>query len=135
MNIYVLDYYDKITHYNDQKKVIKDRFDKYDPIRVAIEANGYQRALLQDMATDPKLSKIRAVPVFTETDKTLRAWKLSAYFERGQVFLMEGMNGLMDHLLRMPDGRYKDLFDALDLAITAAFGNKKNKRTREPGVL
>lgn len=135
MNIYVLDYYNRVTHYTKQKTVIGQMFRKYDPIRVAIEANGYQRALLQDMRTDKKLANVRAVPVFTDTDKTVRAWKLSAYFERGQVFLNEGMHGLQEHLLKMPDGRYKDLFDALDIAINTAFNSKKKKRENEPKVI
>lgn len=134
MNIYVLDYHNKVTHYTDQKKVIKSKFTGYDPIRVGIEANGYQRSLLQDMATDPKLANIRAVPIFTDTDKTMRAWKLSAYFERGQVWFREGMSEMQDHLLKMPDGRYKDLFDALDFAIQTAFGKGRKKRETEPGL-
>lgn len=135
MNIYVLDYYNRVTHYTQQKTVIGRNFRKYDPIRVAIEANGYQRALLQDMKTDKKLSCVRAVPVFTDTDKTMRAWKLSAYFERGQVFLCEGMHELQEHLLGMPDGRYKDLFDALDLAINTAFFGQKKRRNKEVGCI
>jgi phage terminase large subunit-like protein len=134
-NIYVLDYYNRVTHYTKQKSVIGQMFRKYDPIRVAVEANGYQRALLQDMRTDAKLSNVRAIPIFTDTDKTMRAWKLSAYFERGQVFLKEGMQGMQEHLLGIPDGRYKDLFDALDIAINTAFNSKKRNRDREPGVL
>jgi len=134
-NIYVLEYYNRVTHYTQQKSVIGEAFRKYDPIKVAVEANGYQRALLQDMRSDSKLANVRAVPVFTDTDKTMRAWKLSAYFERGQVFLKEGMHELQEHLLGMPDGRYKDLFDALDIAVTTAFNGKKKRRTSEPGVM
>lgn len=136
MNIYVLEYFNRVTHYTRQKSVIGGMFNKYDPIRVAVEANGYQRALLQDMKTDKKLKKVRAKPVFTDTDKTMRAWKLSAYFERGQVFVTEGMQDLIEHLLKMPDGRYKDLFDALDIAISAAFKKKgRSSRKKEPGVI
>jgi len=134
-NIFVLNYYNRITHYTDQKKVIDEKHLKYDPIRVGIEANGYQEAILQDMKADKELSKVRAVPVFTETDKTMRAWKLSAYFERGQVFLLEGMHELQEHLLQMPDGRYKDLFDALDIAIRVAFKGKKKQRENEPDLI
>ena len=133
-NIYVLDYYNRVTHYTKQKKVIGDMFLKYDPVKVGIEANGYQDALRQDMKTDKRLHVVRAFPIFTDTDKTLRAWKLSAYFERGQIFMREGMHELQEHLLAMPDGRYKDLFDSLDLAITIAFG-KKRTRTHEPGCI
>lgn len=135
LNIYVLDYFNQVTHYTYQKKVIKSKFDKYDPVKVAIEANGYQRALIQDMRLDSKLSSIRAIPVFTEIDKTIRAWKLSAYFERGQILLLEGMHELQEQLMKMPDGRYKDLFDALDIAVTSAFGGNKKVREHEPGLI
>lgn len=134
-NIYILNYYNRVTHYKYQKKLIKDRFKRYDPVRVAIEGNGYQRAIIQDMQTDKKLSDVRAVPIFTEEDKTLRAWKLSAYFERGQVFMLESMHELQQILLKMPDSRYKDLFDALDFAITAAFMRGGKVRETEPGLL
>lgn len=134
-NIFVLNYYNRITHYTDQKKVIYEKYNRYDPIRVGIEANGYQEALLQDMRSDKDLSKVTAIPVFTEIDKTMRAWKLSAYFERGQVFFLEGMHELQEHLLQMPDGRYKDLFDALDIAIRVAFRGKKKTRNKEPGLI
>ena len=134
-NIFVLNYYNRITHYTDQKKVIGEKFIRFDPIRVGIEANGYQDALLQDMKSDGELSKVRAIPIFTETDKTIRAWKLSAYFERGQVFLLEGMFELQEHLLQMPDGRYKDLFDALDIAVKVAFHGKRKQRENEPGLI
>jgi len=134
-NIYVLDYFNEVTHYNDQKRITKEMFYKYDPIRVAVEANGYQRAFLQDINTDNELASIRSIPIFTEKDKTTRAWKLSAYFERGQVFFSEGMNEFVEHLLQFPHGRYKDLFDALDNAITCAFGGIKRIRDREPGII
>lgn len=134
-NIYILNYYNRVTHYKMQKKVIKDRHKRYDPVRVAIEGNGYQRAIIQDMQTDKRLSDVRAVPIFTEDDKTLRAWKLSAYFERGQVFMLESMHELQQILLKMPDSRYKDLFDALDFAITTAFGSGRKVRESEPGLM
>jgi phage terminase large subunit-like protein len=134
-NIYILDYFNRIVHYTFQKKLIKDRNERFDPIRVGIESNGYQKSLLEDMQVDDELSKIRAIPVFTDTDKTVRAWKLSAYFERGQVFLQEGMYELQEHLLKMPDGRYKDLFDALDIAVNTAFNKKRKVRDSEPGVI
>lgn len=134
-NIYVLDYFNEVTHYNDQKRVTKEMFYKYDPIRVAVEANGYQQAFLQDINTDDELASIRTTPLFTEKDKTTRAWKLSAYFERGQVFFREGMNEFVEHLLQFPHGRYKDLFDALDNAISCAFGGARRIRDREPGII
>lgn len=134
-NIYILNYYNRVTHYKNQKAIIKDRHSRYQPVRVAIEGNGYQRAIIQDMKSDSKLSHVRAIPIFTEDDKALRAWKLSAYFERGQVFMLETMHELQEILLKMPDSRYKDLFDALDFAITCAFSSGRKKREKEPGLI
>lgn len=134
-NIYVLDRHNAVTHYNDQKRVIKQMFLKYDPIRVAIESNGYQRSLLQDMRADSELAMIRAIPEFTDKDKHVRAWKLSAYFERRQVYFVEGMTDLMEQLLLVPDGRYMDLFDALDIAVRCAFRGVRRLRDGEPGLI
>lgn len=135
MNIFILSYYNQVTHFTDQKRIIYERFIKFDDIRVGIESNGYQRSLIQDLNHDPKLSQIRAVPIYTEQDKVTRAWKLSAYFERGQVYMLEDMVELQEHLLGVPDGRYFDLFDALDIAIRAAIFKKKRSRDYEPGVI
>ena len=134
-NIYVLNYYNRVTHYSKQKTLIASKFHTYDPIRVGVESNGYQLALLRDMRDNPDLATIRTVPVYTDTDKTVRAWKLSAYFERGQVYLLEGMNELQQNLLKMPDGRYKDLFDALDIAVEMAFRTRRKVREEEPGII
>jgi len=100
-----------------------------------VEANGFQGALIQDMQTDDELAKVRCVPVFTEKDKVTRAWMLTAFFERGQVYLAEGMTHVRDHLLAFPSGRYKDLFDAIDFAITIAFSGMGKQRDKEPGLM
>lgn len=133
--IYVLNYYNVVATFGQRKKIVADEFFGFDPIRVGVEANGYQRAFIQDLAQDEELKSIRAVPIYTEKDKVSRAWKLSAFFERGQVYIKEGMQDLIEQLLKFPDGRYKDLFDALDLAITTAFAGKRRQRPREPGLM
>jgi len=133
--IYVLDYFNGIVHYNKQKEILFEKYNQFDPIKAGVEINGYQQALYQDMRANPKTSGMRIVPIFTDKDKTVRAWKMSAYFERGDVLLKEGMNELRDQLIKMPDGRYKDLFDALDIAIQLAFGTGQIVRQTEPGVI
>ncbi len=90
---------------------------------------------MHEIRNDSRLHSVRAVPIYTEIDKVARAWKLSAFFERGQVFLLPTMTEMIQHLLKMPSGRYKDLFDALDIAINLAFNYKKKKRNYEPGLI
>ena len=133
--IYVLDYHNIVATFGQRRKIVAEEFFRYDPIRVGVEANGYQRAFIQDLAQDDELKVVRAVPIYTEKDKVSRAWKLSAFFERGQVYVKEGMQDLIEQLLKFPDGRYKDLFDALDLAITLAFAGKRKQRAKEPGLM
>ena len=133
--VYILDYHNVVASFGQRKKIVADEFFKFDAIRVGVEANGYQRAFIQDLAQDDELQAIRAVPIFTEKDKISRAWKLSAFFERGQVYVKEGMQDLIEQLLKFPDGRYKDLFDALDLAFTTAFAGKRKRRPSEPGLI
>jgi hypothetical protein len=45
------------------------------------------------------------------------------------------MQDLKEHLLLIPDGRYKDLFDALDIAVRTAFKGIRKVRDDEPGLL
>ncbi len=132
--IYILSYHNIVATFGQRKKIVAEEFFKFDAVRVGVEANGYQRAFIQDLAQDDEFKSIRAIPVFTEKDKVSRAWKLSAFFERRQVYVKEEMQDLIEHLLKFPDGRYKDLFDALDLAITVAFAGQK-KRKSEPGLI
>lgn len=133
--IYILNYHHVVASFIQRKKLVADEFYAFDPIRVGVEANGYQRAFIQDLAQDDDFKEIRAIPIYTDKDKISRAWKLSAFFERGQVFIREGMQDFIEHLLKFPDGRYKDLFDALDLAITTAFAGKRKQRPSEPGLM
>jgi phage terminase large subunit-like protein len=133
--IYILNYHNIVATFGQRKSIVAEEFFRFDPIRVGIEANGYQRAFIQDLAQDDEFKSIRAIPVFTEKDKVSRAWKLSAFFERRQVHVKEEMQDLIEHLLKFPDGRYKDLFDALDLAITVAFAGKRRQRPSEPGLI
>lgn len=133
-DIYVLDYYNAVTHFSDQKRIVREKFNRFDPIRVAIEDIGYQRVFLQELKTNDDLKHIRACPARTNGEpKPVRARKLSAFFERKQVHFKEGMTEMVEQLLRF--GKYKDLFDALDFAINTAFSGVKKSRANEPGLI
>jgi predicted phage terminase large subunit-like protein len=122
-NIYVLDCYQARLSFRQQTAAIVERFRRYDPIKVAIESNAYQAAQVECVR---ELGVIRATKVFTKTDKLTRAWKLSAQFEDGRVFLGRNMPELVEQLLTFPQCEHDDLFDALELAISlsAAHGPK-----------
>ncbi len=132
---YVLDFYDGQLRFNDQTRMIKKFYKKYDPIRVCIETNAYQQAQYQNLKDDDK--DIRLSPVNQDKDKVTRAWKLTPMFEDGRVFFRKSGNIHMfiEQLVLFPSFRYDDLFDALDLAVRASKMRKKRKRRKEPGVI
>lgn len=132
---FVLDYFEGQLRFNAQTAKIREFAKKWDPIRIAIEANAYQVAQYHNLKhTDPN---IRARPVITETDKITRAWKLSSIFEEGKVFFRQGSQLLLiEHLVLFPNHRYKDLFDAFDLAYRATkLSTRRRSRETEPGVI
>ena len=114
-NIYVLDCYQARLSFRQQTAAIVERFRRFDPIKVAIESNAYQAAQVERVR---ELGGVRAVSVFTKSDKLSRAWKLSALFEDGRVFLGRNMHELADQLLTFPQCEHDDLFDALEMAIS-----------------
>jgi predicted phage terminase large subunit-like protein len=74
--------------------------------------------------------------VETDKDKITRAWKLTSIFEEGKVFFRKSQQDLLiEHMVLFPNHRYKDLFDAFDLAVRASRIKNKRKRAREPGVI
>jgi phage terminase large subunit-like protein len=131
---YVLDYYDGQLRFNAQTAKIIEFYEKWEPIRAAIETNAYQDAQYQSLKDDDK--DIRLMPVIQDTDKIARAWKLSALFEDKRMYFKKNMGLLIEQLVLFPNFRYKDLFDALDLAVEASKTKKKKKRRAiEPGLL
>lgn len=135
-NIYVLDYYEGHLRFGAQTNHIKKSYRRHDPVKAGVESNAYQKAQYQQLKDDDK--DMRVVPVHTDKDKMTRAWKLSPYFEEKRMFFRKGGNVglLIDQLVLFPNYRWKDGFDALDIAVRTSKMRKKRRRRRsEPGVL
>lgn len=131
---FVLDFYEGQLRFKAQTQKIVEYYRRWKPIRAAIETNQYQAAqyqTLKDKHPDMRLKKVN-----TDKDKVTRAMKLSATFEDMRVFFRKGTQDLLiEHMVLFPNHRYKDLFDAFDLAMTAS-KMKRNRSTRkEPGVM
>lgn len=132
-NYYVLDHYESHLRFGRQTSKIVEYYNKWEPIRCAIETNAYQLAQYQTLKDDDK--DIRLKPVNQDKDKISRAWKLSAVFEDKRMFFRKNMALFVEHLVLFPSFRYKDLFDALDLAVKASRIRKRRRRSKEPGVI
>lgn len=133
-NIYVLDYFAGHLRFGAQTKAIKRLYRQHDPIRAAIETNAYQKAQYQHLKDGDV--ELRLKPVQTDKDKISRAWKLSAIFEDSRMFFRKNLGPLIDQLVLFPNHRFKDGFDALDLAVKASkMRDRKKKRRQEPGLI
>lgn len=133
-NVFVLRHYEGHLTFGQQVKRILAWYDDLDPVSVGIESVAYQAALAQHLKEIR--GDIRVKRIVTKTDKMTRAWKLAQRFEADEVRIVRGQGRLIDHLVAFPGGRYKDLFDALDLAVTAATTRRRRRsRSTEPGLL
>jgi predicted phage terminase large subunit-like protein len=131
---YCLDYFEDQLRFNAQTAKIKAMYKKWQPIRACIEVNAYQAAQYQTLKDGDK--DIRLKPVVTDKDKISRAWKLSPLFEDKRVFFKKNQHTMIEHMVLFPNHRYKDLFDAFDLAVKASrLKSKGDRKRREPGLI
>ena len=134
--IYVLDWYAGHIRFSRQTAKILEFYRRHSPIRAAIETNAYQLAQYQTLKDDHPGIRVR--PTNTQKDKMTRAWKLSPLFENKRVFFRRGRAGpFIDQLVLFPNHRYKDLFDAMDIAVRASRMKTRKRRPRgaEPGLI
>jgi predicted phage terminase large subunit-like protein len=132
---YVLDYFEDQLRFSAQTKKIIEYYKRWKPIRVGIETNQYQAAQYQTLREVDK--DFRARRVHTDKDKITRAWKLSSIFEDKRVYFRKGAQALLiEHLVLFPNHKYKDLFDAFDIAVgTSKMKRRRGGERREPGVI
>jgi len=140
---YVLDFYENQLRFGQQTNKIVEFYKRYKPIRAGIEINAYQKAQLHNLR-DSVTSEVHGIDgvdlrlkgLITDKDKITRAWKLSALFEDKRMFFRDGQHLLIEHLVLFPNHKYKDLFDALDLAVRSSkVGKGRKRRSREPGLI
>jgi predicted phage terminase large subunit-like protein len=130
---YLLWYQAKHIGFPKQTPEILTAYDKHDPVQTGIESNAYQAAQYQTLKD--KRPSSRFIPINTSKDKLSRAWKLAALMEAGKFFVRKGQAAeMIDQLVLFPNHKFKDLFDALDLAVETAKRPRRKKDRREPGV-
>ena len=108
--------------------------DKRRIVSFGIETNAYQDAQYQRLKE--QYPDMVMKPITTLKDKVTRAHRLAGRFQEGRVHICKSVwNLLVDHLLQFPGGRYKDVFDALDLAVTTAYKKRRSRRSGEVGLI
>ena len=137
-NIWVLDYFDAQLRFGAQFRKIKAFANRYEVIRAGIESNAYQRAQAQALEDDEDDDALRSgvvKKIITDKDKVTEAWKLSPLFEEHKVRFHKSCTAVRDQLVLFPNGRFKDLFDAFNLAVKASQKKRRKRRAYEPGVI
>jgi predicted phage terminase large subunit-like protein len=122
---------------NQQIEKIVDVARRHKAVRVGIEANAFQAVVPQQIKANANYQDVPVVPIFTQTDKTTRAWLLSSHLQDGRIHFRQGQTDLLSELVQLPDGEHDDMFDAVDIAVRMALGKvrTRKKRQTEPGVI
>jgi len=116
-NIYILDISRARLSFKAQVELIKKKAEEWQPIRIGIETNQYQKALAQELI---RTTQAPIKELMTEKDKVSRAQRRSAEFENGRVFLRKDMHLFIDELVLFPDAVHDDMVDAYDFARTVS---------------
>jgi predicted phage terminase large subunit-like protein len=125
-HIWVLDYEEGRFRFASQTNRILKMYRQWNPVWCAVETNAYQKAQLHTLKDkDPSF---RGLGIVTLKDKITRAWKLTPYFESGRIHFQKWMTTLIERLVSFPNAKLKDLFDALELAVSASKRRKRRKR-------
>jgi predicted phage terminase large subunit-like protein len=139
LKVYLLDYHTEKLSLKAQDDLIDRHNETWGPIAVGIEANAFQASKIQTLKENKKTRNVPAIPIYTDKDKETRAEKLAHRYEIGEIVHHESEKGgeYETQLMNFPDGKYKDLIDAIDIAIRTAFRKKKKKRSKskEPGLI
>lgn len=126
-NIYCLDYFRGRKTFDGQFNTIIDYARKYPMVeRIGVESVAYQMAMAQELR---RTTNLPVISIKTAKDKVSRAFRRSALFENGKVFLRTNMHDFENELLLMSrngDQEHDDMFDAFDFAITVSEQNNVN---------
>lgn len=118
---YLLEYYvDRIT-FPDQLDKIREWFLKYRPQLIGIEANAYQRALLQMTSRMEGLPNV--VAVVSKSKKEERILGLGPLFKTGRVRIRRAHGEFIDQWVSYDPAlkhQHDDLLDAVEIALGTA---------------
>ena len=89
--------------------------DKYDLMKVGIEAVAFQKSLIffmrQQMRHQKKMLSI--IELKADRDKVRRAHAFQPYMENGMFFIKDSMRELRTQMLEFPYGKHDDMVDAI----------------------
>lgn len=123
--LFLLKTFKKKIPFPEQLDVIMDWAAKYRPMYIGVEANAYQRVLVQQLQRMPGLPNI--IPVFTtgrdKDSKKKRILAMSPLFKSGRIRIHRSMHDFIDQWISYDPEVSKpkdDLLDATEIALNLA---------------
>jgi predicted phage terminase large subunit-like protein len=110
---FLIDLVRKQCDYPTLSRLVLEQYEKHKPDALLIEDHGSGSALIQDLR---QRHSIGAIPIIPTGDKIVRLSIVSPMFERGEIFLPQNSDWLMDfldELLRFPQARFDDQVDSV----------------------
>lgn len=125
---YVVEHFSGQLRFSAQTAKIAELWRKWKVEKIAVEANGYQGAQLQNLKDKHKDIPLKKITQKSGETKIPRAWRLSAIFEQKRFFFPPGNELLIEELVLVPACSHDDSFDALDLAVQASKQRERKQR-------
>jgi phage terminase large subunit-like protein len=134
---YLITYRKAHLPFDQQVVMIKKQWDAYADkpiVRVCVERNAYQDALRQQLKV--AYPEVRCVGIWTHKDKITRAQNRAFWFTDHPLHIPRGNNAIVRLLCGFPHLKgSKDVFDAIDFAVTKGLRGARKRREAEPGLL
>ncbi len=112
--VYVLKTYYSVLSFPQQVKQIVKHYEIYNPIKILVEENFYQKALKQQLY-------LEGLPVFGVTstkNKTFRLESRAVDYESGRIRVLESQHELIEEHIHFGDDDYRnDVLDAIDIGM------------------
>ncbi|MBA7635466.1 hypothetical protein ES703_43070 [subsurface metagenome] len=112
--VYVLKTYYAVLSFPEQVKQIVKHYEIYNPIKILVEDNFYQKALRQQLY-------LKGLPVFGVTstkNKTFRIESRAPDYESGRIRVLESQHELIEEHIHFGDDDYRDdVLDAIDIGM------------------
>jgi len=121
---YLLEMYRKKLPFPEQLARVKMFYKMWQPERMFIESNQMQIAMPQMLAIDPEARGMKWEAVTNTKNKEIRLDGLTLVFERGNIFVKEDMEGLLEfkkEYLGYP-AEHDDQLDVLDFTLVNSWG-------------
>ena len=125
---YAVDGYRGHITMSKQFDIIKQYYNKWQPMKIGIEQAAQQKMIIEDLIEKNPGLPIVPITASIVNDKMSRVQRLSVFFETHRIFLNPKLESLSDELISFPRGAHDDDIDSLSYAIQCSVDD-------DPGVV